>query len=46
MCVQNKCDILQELFNYTLCCNSVKEQLMMLKMYMQGRFRRYNDIFT
>ena len=39
-------DYLQELFNYTLCCNSVKEQLMMLKMYMQGWFHRYNNIFT
>ena len=39
-------DYSQELFDYTLCCNSVKEQLMMLKMYIQGRFRRYNDIFT
>ena len=42
----NDIDYLQELFNYTLCCNSVKEQLTMLKMYMQGQFRHYNDIFT
>ena len=38
-------DYLQKIFDYTLCCNSVKEQLTMLKMYMQGRFRRLQRHF-